>query len=270
MNGISILMAFCDKERPEWLRECLGSIRDQTRPPNEIILVQDGPVSPELRDLVVEFTTFMPIVLIMQTEQGGLGPALAVGLGHCRYSYVARMDADDVCYVNRLEIQESFLNLHSNVAVVGAFCAEFDEMGRHGAVALRKVPSHHVDIVHFARYRNPMNHMTVMFRRQSILSIGGYQNLHGFEDYDLWVRGIIAGLVFANVAEPLVWARTGAAFVDRRGGIEYVKAELRALKRFRQYGFLKWRHFAIGAIMRTVARLGPRRFRQGAYSLLRK
>ena len=74
------------------------------------------------------------------------------------------------------------------------------------------------DILPYARYRNPLNHMTVMFRKQDVLNAGNYRHFPYLEDYDLWSRMLAKGCAFYNLPEILVKARTSEALYERRGG----------------------------------------------------
>ena len=86
----------------------------------------------------------------------------------------------------------------------------------------KKVPQSHDEIVHMAKRRNPMCHMTVMFRKPSVEKAGGYLPLPYVEDYYLWVRMIATGARLANISETLVYARVGNGMYNRRGNKEQI------------------------------------------------
>lgn len=98
----SVLMSLYIKENPQYLRECFESLVAQTHPADEIVLVFDGAVTPELEAVVSEFETKLPLNLVKLPKNLGLGKALNEGLKHCSPDWVFRMDTDDICVPERL------------------------------------------------------------------------------------------------------------------------------------------------------------------------
>lgn len=97
----SVLMSLYIKENPQYLRECFESLVAQTHPADEIVLVFDGAVTPELEAVVSEFETKLPLSLVKLPKNLGLGKALNEGLKHCSHDWVFRMDTDDICVPER-------------------------------------------------------------------------------------------------------------------------------------------------------------------------
>lgn len=222
-KDISVLLSLYDKEKPDYLEEALSSIFNQTLFPDEIVLVYDGPINSELEAIVSEFQKNYPdtITIIKLQENQGLGIALAEGLKHVRNNIVARMDTDDVMVPDRLEKQFAVLKKYPDVAIVGSNINEF--VGNlDNIIGKRIVPEKNDEIRNFSRKRNPFNHMTVMYNKEAVLSVGNYQSLIGFEDYYLWVRLLKAGYKGYNIQEPLVYARAGKNMYARRGGLKYL------------------------------------------------
>ena len=69
----SVLMSLYIKENPQFLRECFESLVAQTRQADEIVLVFDGVVTPELESVVTEFETKLPLKLVKLPQNRGLG-----------------------------------------------------------------------------------------------------------------------------------------------------------------------------------------------------
>ena len=87
----------------------------------EIVIILDGPISSEIRNLIDMYSMWeLNIKTVVIPENVGLGAALCIGLNHCSYDIVARMDSDDVSFFNRFEIQYNFLTSHHEVAVLGS------------------------------------------------------------------------------------------------------------------------------------------------------
>ena len=94
--NFSVLISSYIKDNPDELTIALKSIwDDQTVKPSEIVIVKDGPLSPELDAVIENFTQHAPVKIVPLEKNQGLGMALAAGVEHCSYDYIARMDGDD-------------------------------------------------------------------------------------------------------------------------------------------------------------------------------
>ena len=92
-------------------------------------------------------------------------------------------------------------------------------------IGKRVVPESNDSIYNYMKSRCALNHVTVMFRRDSILKVGNYKDWFWNEDYYLWVRMMMNKCVFANLPDVLVNVRSGEGQYARRGGIKYFKSE---------------------------------------------
>lgn len=266
----SVLMSLYDKENPQFLAESLASLTEQTLQADEIILVFDGKINDNLQQVVTDFQAKLPLKIIPLPQNIGLGQALNVGLNHCQYEWIFRMDTDDICLPRRFEQQIIFIQKHSKIAVVGGQIIEFENDISHRKKS-RTVPISHNEIASYAKSRNPINHMTVAFQKSAVQAVGGYRHAPLFEDYDLWVRLLQAGYQFANLPEILVYARAGEAMYERRGGLVYAKTEWQMQRRFYQAGFLGVAQVLKNLLIRVPIRLLPNVLRAWVYKkLLRK
>ncbi len=188
----SVLMSLYDKENPEFLSECLASLVNQTRQADEIVLVFDGAINLALQKVVQEFKPQLPLTIIALTKNVGLGQALNAGLNACQHDWVMRMDTDDICVANRFEQQINFIQSHPEIDVLGGQIIEFEKQLSQGKKS-RTVPTSHEAIFTSAKSRNPINHMTVAFKKSAVQAVGSYRHAPLFEDYDLWVRLLVAG-----------------------------------------------------------------------------
>ena len=257
-------MSLYAREIPHALVCAFDSIAGQTLPPPEVILVIDGPIGEELELIVQLYLTLLPMKAIRLSENVGLATALNEGLKHCSYDLVARFDTDDWCSPERFKAQCCWMDEHADIEVLGTWIAEF-EVDPNLTSGLRKVPLEHAQIVQFAHGRNPMNHMTVMYRKSAVNSAGGYQELDLMEDYWLWVRMINNGSKFANLAQVFVHARAGAGLLERRGGMRYVKSEIKAQRLFLTAGFISFPRAIFNLALRVLPRLVPGRVRGFLY-----
>lgn len=274
-NKISVLISVYIKERPEYLDKALNSVFSQSRKPDEIVLVEDGILSEELYSIIEKykiifesdgFTEFKTVKL---KDNMGLGKALNIGLMNCSHNLVARMDSDDIASVERLKIQESFMNDNGDISACGGSIAEFYKEEKVSRI--KSMPLEHDAIYKYARYRNPLNHMTVMFRKKDVLEVGNYLHIKGLEDYYLWSRLLAAGKRLGNIDEVLVYARIDRDFSGRRGGYNYFK-QYCILRRLQyKLGLLKLPEYIKAWILSFAITMQPKFIRKLAYELfLRK
>lgn len=220
----SVLMAVCGKDDPDYLPAALRSIyEDQTRKPDEIVIVFDGPLTERQYQIFelfqkdkAEIVTYCP-----QERNSGLGEALRIGSNYCTGDYIFRMDSDDISDSERFERQIEYLEQHPDIDVLGTDIAEFDRSFDEKK-RIRICPTEHGDIVKRAKTRNPMNHVSVCIKRSALEHAGGYENLLLLEDYYLWLKMIVSGCKLANIHESLVYVRVGGGFHSKRGSKERV------------------------------------------------
>ena len=211
-------------DAPESFLEAARSVETSTLPPDEILICQDGQLSHQGLERVVEGLLQNPRYRLTVNEgPRGLHHNLNRAADAVRTPWIARMDADDLNRPDRFAAQVAFLAANPGVDVLGGSILEVAE---HGSARRRRVtPLTHSDIVRRANWRSPMNHMTVFMRRETFLAAGGYPNLARKEDYALWLRMIAMGAIFANLPQDLVEVRIGHDFARRRAGPASVVSE---------------------------------------------
>lgn len=263
----SVLMSLYAKEKAEYLQQCLLSLTQQTLLADEIVLVFDGEIGDDLQQIVHDFEDKLPFKIVKLEKNVGLGQALNLGLAQCCHDWVFRMDTDDICLPNRFEKQMDFIQNNPEISVVGGQIIEFKEK-IDDSQTIKQVPILHEQIVKYAKSRNPINHMTVAFRKSVVVAVGNYRHAPLYEDYDLWVRLLIDGQKFANLPDVLVYARAGNAMYERRGGWDYAKNEWVMQKSFYQLGFLTRLQMLKNLIIRLPVRLLPNTVRACIYQVL--
>lgn len=223
MEKYSVLMSLYKKEHPEYLRLALDSMINQTVKPDEIVLVEDGPLTDELYAVLEEYRDHLTIVV--NKTNLGLGLALNEGLKACRNELVARMDTDDISKIDRCEKQLSFFKQHPETTILGGQIEEFISSPNE-VIGKRVVPETDEELKEFIKKRCPFNHMTVMFKKTDVIQAGNYQDWFWNEDYYLWIRLALKGYKFANLSDTLVYTRVGADMYQRRGGDKYYRSEI--------------------------------------------
>ena len=224
----SVLMSVYQKEKPEYLSASLQSMKNQTICPDEIVLVEDGPLNEGLYAAIDAFDRSCPGLLrILKNEQNlGLGLSLQRGVLACRNELIARMDSDDLSRPFRLEHQLNQFEKQPGLSICGGNIEEFTGDDLNAKVGIRAVPLTDAEIRAYMKKRCPFNHMTVMFRKSAVLSAGNYQHYLYNEDYLLWIHMAEAGCVFGNLNEILVDVRTEPdLYENRRRGDAYYQSE---------------------------------------------
>lgn len=267
----SVLLSLYVKEYPSYFKQCLDSLFTQTLLPNEIILVEDGPLTSELEHVVSEYSARYPILKVVPLPQNqGLGKALNEGLKYCSYELIARMDTDDIAKPDRFQKQVEVFEKHPEIDVCGAWIDEF-EGNIDKIISTRKLPEWHNNIAAYAKKRNPINHPVVMFKKSAVVKAGSYQHFPLFEDYYLWVRMLMNGAKFYNIQESLLWFRFSPEMFKRRGGWGYAMKEIKFQKTLRRMGFISTPIYLKNVAIRLTTRIIPNSWRSFIYkNLLRR
>lgn len=256
--NFSVLMSVYYKENPEWLSLALKSIwDDQTKKPNEIVLVKDGKLTNELEDVILKFSKDRPVKIVALEQNVGLGRALNEGLKFCSNELVARMDSDDISVSDRFEKQLIAFNKFDPDVMSG----RIDEFENDPSKILlsRILPESESEILKLAKTRNPMNHVAAMFKKSSVLKAGGYKHFLGFEDYYLWCRMIKCGCKLYNTKDTLVYVRFSPDVItERRSGFRYAFNELHFLNELRKLKILMGYEFLFWAPLKFFIRLLPK------------
>jgi len=265
--SFSLLMAVYKNDNPDFLAAALESVIANTCQPTQVVIVQDGPVTPALTAVLRDFAARLPLQIVALPVNRGLGPALHAGVLACNEEWIARFDSDDVCTPTRFENQLDYIATHPEVSLLGGQIKEF-ETRPDQSYASRVVPTDPSAIGRFAKTRNPFNHMTVMFRKSAVLAAGNYQSDALYEDYALWIRMLMQSARVANLAHVLVYARAGEGMFRRRGGWRYAWNEVRFQYGFYRKGFLSLPQLAINIASRVPVRLVPNAVRAFIYRYL--
>lgn len=264
----SLLMSVWGGDDPAFLEAAFRSaVHDQTRRPDDVVLVQDGPVPPPLERAIAHLigSSPVPTTLLPLDANVGLGVALDQGMSACAHDIVARMDADDIALPHRFAVQVPIVE--SGVDLLGSSLLEFGE-DPADIVGRRVPPIDPESIARYARFHQPFNHPTVVYRRAAVEAAGGYRHLALMEDYLLFAKMIGQGARVANVEEPLVLYRVGAGAYARRGGVILLKSEWLLQRRLLELGFTSRVQFTRNMVVRGGYRLVPEPLRKAAYRLL--
>ena len=262
MEKYSVLMSLYVKEKPEYLRLAIDSMLNQTVTPDEIVIVEDGPLNDSLYSVLDEYEG--KITRVRNEKNIGLGLALNIGLKVCRNELVARMDTDDVSKTYRCEKQLKKFEEKPELSIVGAWVDEFMISLDH-VISTREVPTDSDAIYNFAKKRSAFNHPTVMYRRSAVLKQGGYSDLRRNQDVDLFGRMLFAGEKAENIGEALLWFRCNDDLAKRRKSWDNTRSYIDTIKRFWKMGYSSFGDFAIVAIAQTGMYMMPVKLQHWVY-----
>lgn len=255
----SVLISIYFKEQPEHLNQCLESIWDkQTFKPTEIILVEDGPLTPELDHTIEMWKVKLGDVLriIQLPENVGTGKAKNIGLEACNNEIVCIVDTDDISVSDRFEKQIKILSNDPELAILGGQIIEFiDDISSPSG--MRNVPLTNLELRQYAKKQSPFNNMTIAYRKNMILEAGGYQHHLWMEDYNLFLRVIARGYKVQNLQDVLVYARIDNGMHGRRKGFQYIKSEKQLLDLKKQLKIQSPFYANMYFIVRSAFRLMP-------------
>lgn len=263
----SVLMSLYKKENPEYLKSSIDSMLNQSVKPDEIVMVEDGPLTPELYAVLDSY----PILHRVRNKTNlGLGLALNAGLKECRNELVARMDTDDCSKPERCEKQLARFLEKPYLSIVGSHIDEFvDDISN--VISQRIVPTTSDDIYNFAKKRSAFNHPTVMYSKTAVLENNGYSDLKRNQDVDLFGRMQFEGYKAENIDEALLWFRSSDELAKRRKSWQNTWSYIATIRKFWKMGYSSFADYAMVGIAQTGMYLMPVKVQNFVYKkFLRK
>ncbi len=212
-----------------YIGEAIESVLKQTFSEFELLIVDDGSTD-NTADIIRRFNDSR--IVFVQQQNGGIADALNNGLQHARSEYIARFDADDICYPNRLEIQYEFIKKNPEYIVVGSGADYVDADGNF--VFSYNLAGHSDEQIKNLSYSIcPFIHSTVLLKKSVVLDAGGYNvRAHSFEDHFLWLQIKQKGK-FYNLSQSLIKVRLNpeSVTVDEKWRLkEFIHIKYKALK----------------------------------------
>lgn len=213
-----------------FIREAVDSVLNQTFRDFELLIVNDG--SSDQTKEIIESYTDTRICLVNQ-ENKGIAEALNSGLHRAQGEIIARFDADDICFPERLEKQLSFMEANPEYILTGSEAEYITENGQH--LFHFKCPAYtNEEINKIIHHTCPFIHSSVMYRKNAVLKTGGYPvDAHNFEDHLLWIQMRGSGK-YCNLAFPLLKVRlnpASATMDEKWRGSHFRKLKQRILHR---------------------------------------
>ncbi len=261
----SVLMSVYAKDDPSWFEQAVGSMADQSWKPDEMIIMQDGPVGEDLKRAIDGCAErYDGLVRVVELAQNvGLGEAMRRGVYECGNEWIARMDSDDISDPRRCE-EELSMALLMHADIVGCDCVEFHGDVSTGSVR-RVFPESHEELVRFSRRKCPFCHPAVMMKKSAVLRAGNYRAVFPHEDYDLFVRLLANGAKGCTVKQLLYYVRVNPDFYKRRGGWKYMKTLLKFNVELLRSGWMRPADFIVRSCGNILFGMAPRELRGWMY-----
>lgn len=267
----SVLISTYHRDNPSHLNDALNSIISQSFLPAQIVLIEDGPIDENLKDVINSNKSFAESLginfeIVVTEKNLGLGLALKKGSSYCNQPFIVRMDSDDVSASDRLEILKNFINLNPDLDIIGSHIEEFrEEIGDLNR--FRLVPLDQNKIISFSKLRNPMNHVSICMKTEKLLQ-NNYEDILWHEDYFLWLKHIFNGSKFENINKSLVHVRV-SDLTARRAGLAYIKAEISFLQQCYERGYFNFFQVSRYFLSRVLIRFLPKNIIEKLYKLMR-
>lgn len=229
---VSVILPVYKNDKPEYVRLSFDSILNQTYTDIELNIGVDGPIGEELRNLLKAYEKDKRVEVHWFGENRGLAIVLNDLIEDSfkkGYHFIARMDADDISMLDRLEKQMAFLEDNPDIDVVGGAIEEIDEAGnsRDKVIVYPYAPKECKDF--FAK-RNPHAHPAVLFRKSFFDKAGCLYRPEYRQNQDtmLWFDGMKSGTKHANIPDVVLKFRfTDSLFKKRRNGWAFAKKQLK-------------------------------------------
>lgn len=255
---ISVLISVCDRDDPLHFRRALESIwDDQSLQPDEIVLVEDGPLNRTLEGEIRCFKKRASDKLknVKLLKNSGLAKALNEGIKECSGDLIARMDSDDISAPDRFKLQHEFFCRKPNTDLLGGALQEFNE--ENDCLFIRYYPENTEKAKCLIAKGSPFAHPAVMFHRRVFDQGYRYKETYRTsQDIDLWFRLLANGFAFSNISDVLIFFRVNQNFAQRRS-----KAKAFGEFKIYWYGVLEifgWNWRLIYPVLRLAFRLGPK------------
>lgn len=269
MPKVAIAMSVYCNDNVSFLSSSVDSLLNQTGIDVDIYINVDGVVSNDIVNKLESYKSNFPSRFEINYCKNNHGLAFQLNSIIDRvvlsggYSFIARMDADDICEPERIYKQVEFFSYNPTVAVLGTNVLEFH---KDGSTFNKRMPQTHQQIIDSVIQRCPFNHPTVMFNLAVInpKDLRYDSSLMNTQDYYLWVDLLNLGYKFANLDESLLRFRVDDKFHSRRGikkAVNDARSRIFAMNKLKIFNFRNTIH----TLLLFFLRLSPPFLKKIAY-----
>lgn len=230
---IVVLVSVYKNDNPTHLRLSVDSILNQTYQDFVLLIGVDGAIGDNLADILHSYEDNPKVKVFWFNENRGLTAVLNNLLDEGKKMqprYYARMDADDISYIDRFEKQVKYLEENLELDVIGGAIEEMEYDGSLNGKVIQ-YPLTHQECFDFFATRNPLAHPAVMFRVSFFDKVGFYNEFYKKnQDTELWYRAFKAECKFGNLKDVVLTFRVSKDMYKRRGGTKFAKEVLKLRK----------------------------------------
>lgn len=251
--NLTLLIAIHKDTLKFQLQKSLISIQNQKHIPKEIIIIIDGPIKNELKNYIKNIQTkFQNITIINNIKNSGLAYSLNKGISQAKYELIARLDPDDEIINDRFFHQKKKFDKNSRLSICGSNTIECF----NGSCRLIKKPLNNYKIYRSLKYKNPIIHSSVMFKKSDIIKVGKYPLINKCQDYLLWIKCMQAQMIFENIKIPLLRTKLDIEMMKRRD-FEYFKFEYQIYLYMFKNKIISSFFFLMIVLLRVIIRVMP-------------
>jgi len=264
----AMLCLYINNDPVEVFEALNSALVEQTCPPDELVVIFDGPVPDDVAQVIEDFSALVDIKHIKLEKNMGHGVARATAIKNSSHDWMAIIDSDDISAKDRFELLLNTITLYPESAVVGGGYTEFtDHKSRTTQGKCLMLPENPSDVVKYIQKRSPVAQATAILRIEAVMAVGNYQHWFNNEDYYLWIRLVSNGYNIRNVQKSLLLVRTTPGFYTRRGGFRYWKNEIRLQAYSLSCGTTTLFQFLLGGLIRFIVQvLMPSSLRTAFYN----
>lgn len=239
-KNFTLIISVYKKIKLYEIKKSLHSIKKQKIKPKQIILVFDGFYPKNLKSFIINYLYNIcekknNLVIIENSTNKGISFSYNLAIKKAKYNLIAIQDSDDESVPSRFKLQLEYLEKKKNLSILGGSVLEI----YYDKKIVKKMPLTYKAIKNHIFLKNPINHPTVMMRRNHLLSSSLYFECKRMEDYYLWINLISRGMLIENIPQILVKSYIDHNFIKRRTSMIVLKSEimiqLLLLKKFKKY-----------------------------------
>ena len=251
MTDFSFLMVVSPADDAAKLNRCLNSLVSQRVCAKQILLVVNGNLPKPLMRILHQFNNVDRFEFIESSTTLSLGLALNLGIESISSEWILRIDPDDISLKERVALAEKCVR--NNNFDLGFFSNY--EIGTAGTPIFKRLTPDHFSVKKFMIF-NPVAHTTALIKKNILVNIGNYKDIYLAEDYELWLRFIMANKIIKFFPDfAIIYDTEG--LVKRRRGLKTIIGETKILQiknlinpRFKVVNFLIF-------VLRIVYRVSP-------------
>jgi glycosyltransferase involved in cell wall biosynthesis len=198
------------------LNKSILSLVNQTYKNFKTLIVLDECWS-KTKEMINSSNYDLDLTILTKNKKEGLSYAKNFGIQHINTEWVGFLDADDLYLPKKLEKQVNYIK-NNNVDFLGTKSWYIDNLNEHELfpswyLTNEETPfcESHENIKNKIFMSNVLTHGSMLVKKDCLNKLGGYQDIRGMEDWDLWKRGMLNNFIFHQLQDKLYIYRKGTS-----------------------------------------------------------